>query len=271
MNTDIAIKVENITKKYRLYKNKKDRLIEALNPFQSKLHTDFYSLKGINLTVKKGDIVGILGKNGSGKSTLMKLIAGVATPTGGKVTTRGNLLPLLELGSGFHPEFSGLENIYFYTSLLGYGRWQINEIIEEVINFASLGEYLNQPFRTYSSGMKARLAFSVSIHVDPDILILDEILSVGDEEFKEKSGKKMREFFEKGKTILFVSHSMPSIEELCSRAIILDKGELILDTDTALAVKEYRRLVRLSNTLAERQAIRNEIIEMNNAATNPGL
>jgi ABC-2 type transport system ATP-binding protein len=209
----------------------------------SKSHDDFYALKDINLKVKKGDILGIIGSNGSGKSTLMKIVAGVTQPTIGSVTVNGNLVPLLELGSGFHKEFTGYENIYFYTAILGYPKQKILEKTQEIIDFSELGDFINQPIKNYSSGMRSRLAFSVSININPDILILDEILSVGDQSFKEKSYKKIKEFFKQGKTILFVSHSLETIKGLCNRAILINKGELLMDDEPAKVVQHYREKI----------------------------
>lgn len=239
MKKQVVIEVTNVSKRYKLYKNKKHRAIEALLPI-NKYHTDFYSLKNFSLEVNKGEIVGVIGRNGSGKSTLMKLIAGVTVPTSGTVRVKGNLVPLLELGSGFHPEFTGYENIYFYTMILGYPKAKIQEKIQEIIEFADVGEFIDQPIKNYSSGMKSRLAFAVSVNVDPDILILDEVLSVGDEAFKAKSFEKIQEFFKTGKTILFVSHSMTSIKDLCNRAILIEKGQLIMDGDPASVVEVYK-------------------------------
>jgi len=243
MTNETVIEVSHLFKRYKLYKSKKYRAIEALFPFLDKYHTDFYSLKDINLNVKKGEIIGILGKNGSGKSTLMKVISGVTVPTSGSIRTTGNIVPLLELGSGFHPEFTGFENIYFYTAILGYPKEKIKRKLQEIIDFAAVGEFIDQPVKNYSSGMKSRLAFSVSINIDPDILILDEVLSVGDGEFKEKSYQKMREFFNRDKTILYVSHSMGSVRELCTRAILLEKGELILDGPPAEVIEYYEEKI----------------------------
>lgn len=243
MKNDILIEVNEVSKIYKLYKNKKYRAIEALFPYIRKYHTDFYSLKDINLTVRKGEIVGIVGRNGSGKSTLMKLISGVTVPTKGTVRVKGNIVPLLELGSGFHPEFTGYENIYFYTAILGYPKEMITGKIREIIEFADVGQFIDQPIKNYSSGMKSRLAFAVSVNIDPDILILDEVLSVGDAAFKAKSYEKIREFFRKGKTILFVSHSMDSIKKLCNRAILLEKGELIMDGSAAEVVDKYQSMI----------------------------
>jgi len=238
MTNEIVIEVNNVSKRYKLFKSKKHRALDALLPFIDKHHTDFYSLQNFSLKVRKGEIIGVIGKNGSGKSTLMKLIAGVTVPTTGTVRTKGNIVPLLELGSGFHPEFTGYENIYFYTAVLGYPKEIIRQKVREIIDFAAVGEFIDQPFKTYSSGMKSRLTFSVSVNIDPDILILDEVLSVGDGEFKEKSYQKMREFFRREKTILYVSHAMDTIKALCNRAILIDKGTLVLD-DTPEKVIEY--------------------------------
>jgi ABC-type polysaccharide/polyol phosphate transport system ATPase subunit len=239
MNNQIAIEVINVSKKYKLYKSKKHRAIEALLPYINKYHTDFYSLKDINLTVKRGEIIGIIGKNGSGKSTLMKLIAGVTPPSSGTIKVNGNIVPLLELGSGFHPDFTGYENIYFYTAILGYSKEMIQTKIEEIIEFADVGEFIDQPVKNYSSGMKSRLAFAVSVNIDPDILILDEVLSVGDAAFKAKSFEKIKEFFTNGKTILFVSHSLESVKNLCNRAILIDKGHLVMDGAPKAVVDKY--------------------------------
>jgi len=241
MNSEFVIEVENVSKRYKLYKNKKHRAMEALIPYLNKYHKDFYSLRDLNLNVQKGEIIGVIGKNGSGKSTLMKLIAGVTVPTFGSIKVKGKIVPLLELGSGFHPQFTGYENIYFYTAVLGYQKKIINEKIKDIIEFADVGEFINQPVKSYSSGMKSRLAFSVSVNIDPDILILDEVLSVGDGDFKQKSYQKMREFFNQEKTILFVSHSMNSIRDLCTRAILLDKGEILLDDTPPNVIAYYEQ------------------------------
>jgi ABC-type polysaccharide/polyol phosphate transport system ATPase subunit len=239
MKNQVVIEVNDVSKKYKLYKSKKHRAIEALLPYINKYHTDFYSLKDFSLTINQGEIVGIIGKNGSGKSTLMKIIAGVTPPTTGSIRVKGKIVPLLELGSGFHPDFTGYENIYFYTAVLGYPKQMIRRKINEIIDFADIGEFIDQPIKNYSSGMKSRLAFAVSVNIDPDILILDEVLSVGDAAFKAKSYDKIKEFFTDGKTILFVSHSMDAIKNLCNRAILIDKGQLIMDGDPKDVVEKY--------------------------------
>jgi ABC-type polysaccharide/polyol phosphate transport system ATPase subunit len=243
MNKQIVIEVINVSKRYKLYKSKKHRAIEALIPRINKYHTDFYSLRNFNLKVSKGEIIGVVGRNGSGKSTLMKLIAGVTIPTSGSVRVKGKIVPLLELGSGFHPEFTGFENIYFYTAILGYPKEIIKEKMKEIIEFADVGEFIDQPVKNYSSGMKSRLAFSVSVNIEPDILILDEVLSVGDGEFKEKSYEKIKEFFNREKTILYVSHSLNTIKDLCSRAILIEKGELILDDTPEKVIQYYQEVI----------------------------
>jgi len=236
-----VIQIKNVSKKFRLFSDKKSRMLYALNPIKSNKGQDFYAVKNISMTVNKGEIVGIIGRNGSGKSTLLKIISGILTPTEGSVETVGRIIPLLELGSGFHPQFTGLENIYFYTVVLGYQREEIEKLLPEIIEFSELGEFINQPIKNYSSGMKSRLAFAVSILIEPDILILDEVLSVGDESFKQKSFEKMNTFFETGKTIIFVSHSAQQVSQLCHRAILLDKGEVLDQGDTASVTKNYKK------------------------------
>jgi ABC-type polysaccharide/polyol phosphate transport system ATPase subunit len=250
MNKQVVIEVNNVSKRYKLYKSKKHRAIEALIPHINKYHTDFYSLKNFNLKVNKGEIIGVVGRNGSGKSTLMKLIAGVTVPSSGTIRVKGKIVPLLELGSGFHPEFTGYENIYFYTAILGYPKKTISEKVKEIIEFADVGEFIDQPVKNYSSGMRSRLAFSVSVNIDPDILILDEVLSVGDGEFKEKSYQKIKEFFIQEKTILYVSHSLNSVKDLCNRAILIEKGELIMD-DIPKKVIDYYQENILGKTIAK--------------------
>ncbi len=239
MNRNVAIEIKNVSKKFKLYASRKHQALEALFPFLHRNHTDFYAIKDFDLVVNKGDILGVIGRNGSGKSTLMKLVAGVIQPTTGTVKVKGNLVPLLELGSGFHRDFTGYENIYFYTAVMGYPKKKVLEKTAEIIEFADIGDFIHQPLKNYSSGMKARLAFSVSVNIDPDILILDEVLSVGDAVFKEKSYDKIKEFFDKGKTILYVSHSMESIKTLCNRAIFIDKGILVIDGDPESVIAKY--------------------------------
>ena len=222
------IEVKELNKIYKLYDNKKDRLKEALNFFlkKKKYHKDFYALNNINLSVRKGEIVGLLGKNGAGKSTLLKVITGVLTQSSGTLDIEGKISALIELGAGFNPEYTGRENIYLYGTLMGYSKEEMNNKISDIIKFADIGDFIEQPVKVYSSGMFARLAFSCSINVNPDILIVDEILAVGDMRFQMKCITKMKEMMKKGVTILFVSHDINTIKRFCTRAVWLKDGNV---------------------------------------------
>ncbi len=256
---DIAVKFENVSKFYKLYNSPKDRLKEALHPFGKRLHREFYALKNIDLEVKKGEILGIVGRNGAGKSTLLKLISGVIQPSSGTIQVNGNVSALLELGAGFNPEFTGIQNIHFSGIMMGFSRQEMKGKINYIIDFAEIGDYIHQPLKTYSSGMKARLGFALAINMDPEILILDEVMSVGDELFRRKCYAKMEEFFISGCTILYVSHSLNSINEICSRVLFLDKGEQILEGLPKLVTMYYQKyLFAKPENAAE---IRNEIIK----------
>ena len=238
--SDLAIKLSNVSKYYKLYDSPRDRLKEALHPFRKKYHKKFYALKGVDLEVIKGEIFGIVGKNGSGKSTLLKLIASVLIPSHGGVIVEGRINALLELGAGFNPRFTGLENIRFYGMVLGLSEVEIEEKLEEIVNFADLGEYINQPLKSYSSGMKSRLGFSVASHIDSDIIILDEVLSVGDSEFKKKCNVKIKELFSSGCTIILVSHNEDLIEKMCERAALIKDHRLVAVGDTENVLLQYR-------------------------------
>jgi lipopolysaccharide transport system ATP-binding protein len=240
---EFVINVKNVSKVYKLFGSKTKRMQEALHPFKKKYHKEFHALSNINLQVRRGEILGIVGMNGSGKSTLLKIIAGIIQPTTGTVRVKGNVVPLLELGAGFNPEFSGMENIYFYNSILGFSRKKTDAIVQKIIDFAEIGDFIYQPIKTYSSGMKARLAFAVSVNIDPDILIVDEVLSVGDDLFRRKSFARIEEFFKAGKTILFVSHSESNINQLCSRAIMLHQGRIVLTGTTKIVTMNYTRFL----------------------------
>ena len=196
-------------------------------------------LRGINLNIKEGEVVALIGTNGSGKSTLLKLITKIIYPNKGTITTKGKVTSLLELGAGFHPDFSGRENIYFNASIFGLTRKEIDERLEQIIEFSELRDFIDNPVRTYSSGMYMRLAFSVAINVDADILLIDEILSVGDEHFQNKCFNKMLELKKQGKTMVFVTHSMDSVRKLCDRAVWLYNGEIKMDGNTEDVTKEY--------------------------------
>ena len=222
-----AIKVNHLTKVYKLYDNPIDRLKESLHPLKKQYHKEFYALNDVSFEIKKGETVGIIGKNGAGKSTLLKIITGVLTPTSGSVHVNGRIASLLELGAGFNPEYTGVENIYFQGSLMGYTREEVAEKVDEIIAFADIGDFVYQPVKMYSSGMYARLAFAVAINVDPDILIVDEALSVGDMRFQQKCYRKFREFQEANKTILFVTHDTSTIINYCSHTIWISDGKKV--------------------------------------------
>ena len=243
MTDDIVIKAENVSKIYKLFVSKTERMKESLHPFKKKYHKEFFALDDINLKVKRGEILGIVGMNGSGKSTLLKIIAGITQQSSGTTNVKGNVVPLLELGSGFNPEFTGLENIYFYNTIMGYSRKETDKILEKILDFAEIGDFINQPVKTYSSGMKARLSFAVSVNIDPDILIIDEVLSVGDELFRRKSFARIEDFFNAGKTILFVSHSAQHVTQLCSRAIMLHNGRIVLEGPSKFVTMNYQKFL----------------------------
>ena len=218
--SDTVIKITNLVKEYKMYKSKKDRLFETILPRYEK-HSTFKALDNLNLELRKGEVLGILGKNGAGKSTLLKMITGVATQTSGTIEINGKISSLLELGAAFNPDLTGYENIYQHGQVMGLTDEEIKSKEKEIIDFADIGEHLSQPVKTYSSGMFARLAFACAINVDPDILIVDEVLSVGDMAFQLKCFKKFEEFKKRGKTILFVTHNVSDALKNCTRAIIL--------------------------------------------------
>lgn len=243
MSNDIAIKVENLSKVYKLYNAPVDRLKEALHPRKKSYHKEFYALNDVSFEIKKGQTVGIIGKNGSGKSTLLKIITGVLTPTAGKVTVNGRISALLELGAGFNPEYTGMENIYFQGNLMGFEREEMEAKVQEILDFADIGDFIHQPVKNYSSGMFARLAFAVAINVEPEILIVDEALSVGDMAFQAKCFNKFKEFRDKGITILFVTHSTDLIIKYCQSAILINEGVKIKDGDCKNTVETFRKLM----------------------------
>jgi lipopolysaccharide transport system ATP-binding protein len=225
LGPDIVVKAENLSKVYRLYDNPKDRFKEALNPFRKKYHRDFYALRDVSFDIEKGETVGIIGRNGSGKSTLLKIITGVLTPTSGTSAARGRVAALLELGAGFNPELTGRENIFFSGTLTGYSREEIHLKFPEIAAFADIGDFMDQPVKTYSSGMYMRLAFAIAAHIEADVLLIDETLAVGDAAFVQKCMRFLRGFQERG-TLLFVSHDPGAVINLCQRAIWLDQGKV---------------------------------------------
>jgi len=239
MQNDIAIKVKNVTKVYHLYDKPQDRFKEALHPFRKSYHHDFYAVNDISFEIKKGETVGIIGKNGAGKSTLLKMITGVLTPTSGSIQVNGKIASLLELGAGFNPEMTGLENIYLNGTLMGFSQQEMEPKIGAILEFADIGEFISQPVKVYSSGMFARLAFSVAINVEPDILIVDEALSVGDARFQSKCIRKMEELAEKGITILFVTHDMQSVNKFCKEVVWLQDGKINQMGEPAKIIENY--------------------------------
>lgn len=236
----VAIRVKDLTKKYKLYQKRSERLANAFG--KEKNIKEFYALKGVSFEISKGECVGIIGHNGAGKSTLLKLLTGVAFPTSGEIEINGRLASMLELGSGFNPELTGIENIYFNGSLNGLTKEEIDGKLKDILEFADIGNFIEQPVKNYSSGMFARLAFAVAINVDPDILIVDEILSVGDVGFQVKCMEKFNEFKKKGKTILYVSHGLGTVKKFCDRAIWLQKGEVVDDGNSVIVVERYYNL-----------------------------
>lgn len=243
MNKDIAIKVENLSKVYKLYSAPIDRMKEALHPFKKNYHKEFYALNEVGFEIKKGQTVGIIGKNGSGKSTLLKIITGVLTPTTGKVTVNGRISALLELGAGFNPEYTGMENIYFQGNLMGFEREDMEAKVQEILDFADIGAFIDQPVKNYSSGMFARLAFAVAINVEPEILIVDEALSVGDMFFQAKCYNKFHDLQSRGVTILFVTHDMGSIIKYCQFGILINCGKVIGTGTPNEAVDLYKKIM----------------------------
>jgi lipopolysaccharide transport system ATP-binding protein len=242
MNKNTAVSLQNISKVYKLYDKPIDRLKESLNPFKKKYHKDFYALKNINLEIKKGEVLGIVGVNGAGKSTLLKIISGVLTPSSGRVNIHGRINAILELGSSLKPEMTGRENIKLNLQINGIEKDR-EKITDEIIDFADIGEHIDQPIKSYSSGMKARLGFGIATSTDPDVLIVDEVLAVGDVLFKRKCYSRIEKLFKDGKTVIFVSHSAQSVIEFCSRAILLYDREIIMDDTPKKVTDYYQKLV----------------------------
>lgn len=233
------IVVENVYKTFNIYMDKANSLKEKMLFWNRNKKEKREVLKDINLTIKNGEAVALIGVNGSGKSTLLKLMTKIIYPNKGKIETYGKLTSLLELGAGFHPDFSGRENIYFNASIFGLTKKEIDQRIDKIIEFSELGAYIDNPVRTYSSGMYMRLAFAVAINVDADILLVDEVLAVGDQHFQDKCIEKMKELKSEGKTMVFVTHSMNIVNEFCDRAVWLSNGVIRMDGDSAKVTAEY--------------------------------
>ncbi|MBE6161599.1 MAG: ABC transporter ATP-binding protein [Firmicutes bacterium] len=240
--SSLAIKVENVTKKFKLFYDKPSTLKERLVFWNKKKADEHVVLDDISMEIQKGETVALIGVNGSGKSTLLKMMTKIIYPNKGKITTYGKLTSLLELGAGFHPDFTGRENIYFNASIFGLTKSEIDARLNRIIEFSELGEFIDSPVRTYSSGMYMRLAFSVAINVDADILLIDEILAVGDQHFQEKCYAKLQELKKSGKTIVIVSHSLNSVKKLCDRAVWIHEGRVRRDGNSTDVIEEYMKV-----------------------------
>ena len=243
---DVVIKAEHLSKIYKIYENNIDRLKEAFHPFHKRYSKDFFALQDVSFEIRRGENVGLVGKNGAGKSTLLKMITGVLTPSGGILEVNGKIASLLELGAGFNPDMTGIENIYMNGLLMGQSRAEMDKKLDDIVAFADIGDFVKQPVKTYSSGMFARLAFAVNAFLEPDILIIDEALSVGDAFFQSKCMDKMRSMIDSGVTVLFVSHDTFAVKNLCERAFYLQSGKLIMDASAKDVVEVYRNeLIRM--------------------------
>lgn len=243
--SEIAVKVDHVSMKFNLSAEKVDNLKEFIIKKIKKeiTYNEFWALKDISFSLNKGERLGILGFNGAGKSTLLKVIAGVLKPTQGSIKTKGKVVPLLELGAGFDKQYTGAENIYLYGAVLGYSKEFIKRKYDEIVEFSELGDFIDVPLKNYSSGMKARLGFSIATVVEPEILILDEVLSVGDAKFRKKSERRIQDMFDKGVTVLFVSHSLEQVRRLCDKAIILEHGEVIASGNIREVTGIYARKI----------------------------
>lgn len=253
--SETVIRLEHITKIYKLYNRPQDRFKETFSLTHKKYSKDFYALRDISFTIGRGESVGFVGKNGSGKSTLLKILTGVLNETSGVKNINGRISALLELGAGFNQEFSGIENIFLNGTIMGIPREEMEKRVDSIVKFADIGDFIYQPVKTYSSGMFVRLAFAVAIHVDPEILIVDEALAVGDTRFQMKCMDKFMEFMEAGKTILFVSHDINMIKRFCSRAIWINEGDMVMDGETDAVTDQYTDFLKSGLSLEEYQSM----------------
>ena len=255
---DNVICVKDLSKVYRLYDKPIDRLKESLNIFHKSYHKEYYALNNLSFDIKRGETVGIIGINGAGKSTLLKIITGVLTPTGGNIEVKGKISALLELGAGFNMEYTGIENIYLNGTMMGFSKEEVDKKLDDILDFADIGDFVNQPVKTYSSGMFVRLAFAVAINVEPDILVIDEALSVGDVFFQQKCYKKIKELAGKS-TVLIVSHDLNAMTKFCERIIVMSAGQKVFDGEPNEAIAKYFKL--------KQGALRNDkkSIELNNS------
>lgn len=248
---EIAIRADHVSKVYRLYDRPRDRLKEAFSLRRKAYSKAYYALRDISFSVGRGETVGIIGTNGAGKSTILKIITGVLSPTEGRIIVNGRISALLELGAGFNMEYTGIENIYLNGTMIGFSREEINRKLDDILSFADIGDFARQPVKTYSSGMFVRLAFAVAINIDPEILIVDEALSVGDAFFQVKCYRKFEEFKKQGRTILFVSHDLGSIQKYCDRVVLLDRGRKVAEGVPKDMIDLYKRVLAGENLLEE--------------------
>lgn len=259
MSSDFIIEVADLSKCYHIYSKPRDRLVQMLMFGRKHYYREFWALQDVSFSIGQGETVGVIGRNGSGKSTLLQMICGTVSPTSGTVRTNGRVAALLELGAGFNPEFTGRENVLLNAAILGFPQEAMEERMMEVLSFSELTDFIDQPVKTYSSGMYARLAFSIAIHVDPEILIVDEALAVGDSRFVAKCMRRIKEIQQRGATILFVSHDVGSVRTLCDRAIWLDKGRLVEDGDVFPVTGKYMEFM-FRDEVSEEQTLREEIV-----------
>jgi ABC-2 type transport system ATP-binding protein len=239
--SDIAVSVENVSKRFRLYKERNQSLKSAIMRGRRSVHEDFWALKDISFEVPTGSTFGLIGSNGSGKSTLLKCLAKIYYPEKGTISARGKVAALLEVGSGFHPELSGRENVFLNGSILGMSKKEITRKLDEIVDFSGVEQFIDQPVKNYSSGMYVRLGFSVAINVDPDVLVVDEVLAVGDADFQEKCRQKFVDFKEQGKTVILVSHAMGQVQDMCDHAAWLNHGELLTVGEAQPTIEAYLR------------------------------
>ena len=239
-----SVSVKGLSKSYRVYPSSKARLAEMLFLGKKKFHRDFWALKDISFDIESGEIFGIIGANGAGKSTLLKILAGISSQSSGTMDIKGKVSALLELGAGFHPEFTGRDNLYMNGALLGFSKEELDGMYDEIVDFAELWDFMDMPVKTYSSGMYVRLGFSIATSVNPDILIIDEALSVGDEYFQKKCVDRMKSFMDRGKTLVFVSHNLGLISRICGRSLWLDEGTVKAYGETREVLEKYDDFMR---------------------------
>lgn len=253
--SDIAINVKNVSKIYKIYDKKTDRMKDALGLSRKRLYKEHYALRDVSMQVKKGETLGIIGTNGSGKSTILKIITGLLNPSEGSVGIDGRISALLELGAGFNMEYTGIENVYLNGTMIGFTKEEIDARLQDILDFADIGDFVNQPVKTYSSGMFVRLAFAVAINIDPEILIVDEALSVGDVFFQAKCYHKFEEFKKMGKTILFVSHDLSSISQYCDSVVLLNKGVKEASGTPKEMINLYKKILVGQNPLQQENSL----------------